>query len=141
MQVNYPEKKPSIKSENGKEFIFCLIRKKWLVITPEEWVRQNFILYLTESLQFPATLIAVEKQVILSEVRKRFDIIVYDNQAHPLILVECKEMNEKLTPSVLYQALNYFKEIQSRYLVITNGNHTIAYEKKGEAFLETEAIV
>jgi hypothetical protein len=141
MQVIYPEKKPSIKSENGKEFIFCLIRKKWLVITPEEWVRQNFILYLTETLQFPASLIAVEKQLLLSEVKKRFDIVVYDNQALPLILVECKEMNEPLSQSVLYQALNYFKEIQSRYLVITNGNHTIAYQKRGEAFFETDNIV
>ena len=141
MQVIYPEKKPSIKSENGKEFIFCLIRKKWLVITPEEWVRQNFILYITETLQFPASLIAVEKQLLLSEVKKRFDIVVYDNQAQPLILVECKEMNEKLSQAVLYQALNYFKEIQSRFLVITNGNHTIAYEKRGKDFVEAESIV
>jgi hypothetical protein len=141
MQVIYPEKKPSIKSENGKQYIFCLIRKKWLVITPEEWVRQNFILYLTATLQLPASLIAVEKQLLLSEVKKRFDIVVYDNQARPLILVECKEMNETLTKAVLHQALYYFKEIQSRYLVITNGNHTIAYEKKGDAFFETEEIV
>ncbi len=141
MQVIYPEKKPSIKSENGKDFIFCLIRKKWLVITPEEWVRQNFLLYLTEILHFPASLIVVEKQLLLSEVKKRFDIVVYDNKAQPLILVECKEMNETLSQSVLYQALNYFKEIQSHFLIITNGNHTIAYEKKGETFFEIDKIV
>lgn len=141
MQIIYPEKKPSIKSENGREYIFCLIRKKWLVITPEEWVRQNCLLYLTEILKYPASLIAVEKQLLLSDVKKRFDIVVFDSLAKPLILVECKEMNEKLTESVLFQALNYFKEIQSRFLVITNGNHTIAYEKRGEEFVETESIV
>lgn len=118
-----------------------MIRKKWVVLTPEEWVRQNFLLYLTEILQFPASLIAVEKQLVLGEVKKRFDIVVYDNQAQPLVLVECKEMNVTLSESVLLQALHYFKAVQSRFMVITNGNHTIAYEKRGDAFFETDKIV
>lgn len=141
MQIIYPDKKPKINVSNSREEVFCMIRKKWIALTPEEWVRQNFLLYLTETLKYSASLIAVEKQLVLSEVKKRFDIVVYDNYAQPLILVECKEMNENLTNSVMFQALNYFKAIQSRFLVITNGNHTIAYEKRGEEFVETEAIV
>ena len=111
-----------------------------MLFRSEEWVRQHFLLYLTETLGFAASLIAVEKQLQIADVKKRFDIVVYDNQARPFILVECKEMNETLKEAVLLQALNYFREIQSRYLIITNGNHTIAYEKKGSEFVETDKI-
>src|ERR1700712_1986682 len=96
IKVIYPKKKPAIKTENGKEYIFCIIRKKWLLVTPEEWVRQNFLNYLTEILKYPASLIAVEKQLMVGEMKKRFDIIVYKD-ALPFIIIECKEMNVPLS--------------------------------------------
>ena len=140
IQINYPEKKPSIKREENREVIFCMVRKKWLVLTAEEWVRQNFLLYLTETLNFPLALIAVEKQIVLSEVKKRFDIVVYDKDTKPYILIECKEMDVKLSSSTLHQALNYNSKIQSRYLIITNGNHTIGFEKRGDEFVEIDEV-
>ena len=81
IKITYPTKKPSIRTEESKEQVFCMIRKRWVLLTPEEWVRQNFLLWLTESLFYPASLIAVEKQLLLGDVKKRFDIVVYDNNA------------------------------------------------------------
>ena len=141
LQVNYPDIKPNIKKTDEGEFVFCIIRKKWMKLTPEEWVRQNFLLYLIEVLNFPKSLIAVEKQIILSEVKKRFDIVVYDKNTMPYILVECKEMEVKITKDVLHQALIYYAEVQSKYVVITNGNDTIAFENYKGQFREVDGII
>ena len=136
IEVVYPEAKPAVKVENGKEMIFCIIRKRWLTITPEEWVRQNFLLFLTEKLGYPASLIAVEKQVSVAGMSKRFDIVVYDQKAQPYMIVECKEMNVKLTEEVLNQVLRYNTEISAAYLIITNGSYTRAFEHRDRIFKE-----
>ncbi len=135
IKLIYPENKPSVKTENGKEFIFCIIRKRWLVITPEEWVRQNFILYLIVNLQYQAALIAVEKQLILSEVKKRFDIVVFKD-ALPYIIVECKEMNVPLSESTISQVLNYNSNLQAPYIVVTNGHYCAGFVKQENKFVE-----
>ena len=135
IKIVYPDTKPSVKKENEKELIFCVIRKRWYNITPEEWVRQNFLLYLIYVLNYPASLIAVEKQLQISEVKKRFDIVVYKNFL-PYLIVECKEMNVPLTESTLRQVLNYNATIQAPYMVITNGSYCAAFEKKENDFLE-----
>ncbi len=135
IKIVYPQIKPAIKTENEKEFIFCIIRKRWFTITPEEWVRQNFLNYLIHVLHYPASLIAVEKKLQISEVKKRFDIVVYNN-AVPFLIVECKEMNVPLSESTLLQVLNYNSTIQAPFVVITNGNHCAAFEKKGNGFEE-----
>lgn len=128
IKINYPPIKPDIKRIDNTDKIFCLIRRKWYVLTPEEWVRQNFLLYLTETLGYPRKLIAVEKEIKLSEVKKRFDIVVYDQFAKPEMIIECKEMNENLTEEVLNQVLRYNINIRAKRVVITNGTNTIAYE-------------
>ncbi len=140
IKITYPEKKPSIKGADGKDLVFCMIRKRWVLLTPEEWVRQNFLLYLTEVLFYPASLIAVEKQLVIGDVKKRFDIVVYDNQAKAFMLVECKEMNVALSEAVLQQALRYNSTVQAGWLVITNGGNCVAYEKQATHFQMKEAI-
>ena len=75
--INYPEPNFRIKTEDGKEYIFDSFRKKWLLLTPEEWVRQNFVQYLTQVMHYPASLVALEKEIWLGELKKRFDILVY----------------------------------------------------------------
>ena len=72
--VNYPEPAFRIKQEEGKDYIFDTIRKRWLLLTPEEWVRQNFIQYLVQVKGYPLSLIAVEKELRLGELKKRFDL-------------------------------------------------------------------
>lgn len=135
IKIQYPDIKPTIKTENDKEIIFCIIRRRWFTITPEEWVRQNFLLYLIHTLRYPATLIAVEKKLQISEVKKRFDIVVYKN-ALPYMIVECKEMNVPLSESTLRQVLNYNATMQAPFMVVTNGNYCAAFEKKENAFVE-----
>jgi hypothetical protein len=139
IKLVYPENKPKIKTENGKEFIFCIIRKRWFIITPEEWVRQNFILYLIVKLEYPTALIAVEKQLILSEVKKRFDIVVYKDVL-PYIIVECKEMNVPLSENTISQVLNYNSAIQAPYIVVTNGSYCAAFLKQENKFVEIEEL-
>lgn len=127
--IKYPEPDFRIKNENGKEFIFDLLRKKWLVLTPEEWVRQNFIQYLVNSKKYPATLIAVEKEIQLGELKKRFDILIYDNNLQPRMMIECKAAEIKLGDDVLQQVLRYNLSVPVKYIVITNGNTTYAWQK------------
>jgi hypothetical protein len=137
--IAYPLQKPQIKKENEQEFIFCIIRKRWFIITPEEWVRQNFLLYLIRVLQYPAALIAVEKQLLLSEVKKRFDIVVYKNTT-PYIIVECKEMNVPLQEATIMQVLNYNSIVQAPIMIITNGSYCAAYLRDNNSFVEIDEI-
>jgi len=139
IKIIYPEIKPLVKKEKEKELIFCIIRKRWYSVTPEEWVRQNFLLYLIHVLKFPASLIAVEKQLQIGEVKKRFDIVIYKN-AVPFLIVECKEMNVPLSESTLTQVLNYNSTIQAPFMVVTNGNYCAAFEKKENKFEEVSEI-
>ncbi|MEI2748403.1 MAG: type I restriction enzyme HsdR N-terminal domain-containing protein [Ferruginibacter sp.] len=140
IEVVYPELKPAVKVEDGKEQIFCIIRKRWLIITPEEWVRQNFLLFLTGTMGYPASLIAVEKQVSVTGMNRRFDIVVFNQQAQPFMIVECKEMNVKLTEEVLSQVLRYNTEVSAGYLVITNGSYTRAFENQLGNFKEIDQL-
>lgn len=122
MIINYPEPDFRIKNEDGKEFIFDSLRKKWLILTPEEWVRQNFVQYLLQVKNYPATLIAIEKEIKLGELRKRFDILVYDKNHQPWMMIECKSASIKLDEKVLEQVLRYNISVPVQYLVVTNGN-------------------
>lgn len=127
IKIEYPPFEPRIKTAEGKEFIFDGFRKRWVVLTPEEWVRQNFLQYLTLVKKYPASLIAVEKEIKLGDLKKRFDIVVYDNNTKPWMIVECKEMNTVLDKSVLDQVLRYNINLQVPYLVITNGLYCFAF--------------
>jgi hypothetical protein len=127
IKIEYPPYQPKIKVENEKEFIFDEFRKRWVLLTPEEWVRQNFLQYLTQTKKYPASLIAVEKEIKLGELKKRFDIVVYDADTKPWMIVECKEMNVPLDKTVLDQVLRYNMSLKVPYLVITNGSHCHAF--------------
>jgi hypothetical protein len=126
VKIEYPSQNFRMKEEGGKELIFDDIRKLWVRLTPEEWVRQNFLQYLMQVKKYPASLIAVETEIKLNDLRKRCDIIVYKDEK-PWMIVECKEMNETLGEDVLMQILRYNISIPSVYLVITNGNSTNAW--------------
>lgn len=128
IKIEYPPYQPKIKEEKGKELIFDEFRKRWIILTPEEWVRQNFLQYLTQIKKYPASLIAVEKEIKLGELKKRFDIVVYDADTKPWMIVECKEMNVALDKTVLDQALRYNLTLNVPYLVLTNGSYCMAMQ-------------
>lgn len=131
IKVNYPEPVFRFKEEHGKEMIFDFIRKQWLLLNEEEWVRQNFIQFLVQELKYPLELIAVEKEIQLGDLKKRFDILVYDRDHKPWMLIECKAGEVNLNEKVLYQVLRYNISMPASFLVITNGKLTYAWEKRG----------
>jgi len=131
IQLQYPEPDFRIKEENGKQLIFDAIRKAWVVLTEEEWVRQNVVSYLVRVLNYPSTLIAIEKEIWLNGLRKRFDILVYNSQHQPWMMIECKEPRVALSEAVLQQALRYNISVPVVYIVITNGDRTIGWRKEG----------
>lgn len=127
IKIEYPSYDFRIREENGKETIFDPQRKQWVRLTPEEWVRQNIVQYLLQIKKYPSALIAIEKEILLGELRKRFDILVFKNSL-PWMIIECKEMNVGLTEHVLRQALQYNSQLQTSYLVITNGRETYCFD-------------
>ncbi|OSZ77305.1 restriction endonuclease subunit R [Chitinophagaceae bacterium IBVUCB2] len=135
MNIPYPEPAFRMRQEEGKDFIFDALRKKWLLLTPEEWVRQNFVQYLLQVKKYPSTLIALEKEIKLGELKKRFDVLVYDNNHQPWMMVECKATTIRLDENVLEQALRYNISVPVEYIVITNGNATYGW-RRAEGKLE-----
>jgi len=131
INISYPEPGFRIKKVKDKEFIFDVLRKKWLVLTPEEWVRQNFIQYLIQVKKYPASLIAIEKEIQLGELKKRFDILVYNNDHQPWMMVECKAGEIKLDDAVLQQVLRYNISLPVEFMIITNGNSTYGWQRAG----------
>lgn len=130
--VQYPEPKFKMKNENGRQYIFDTIRKVWLLLTEEEWVRQNFVNYLITQLKYPSTVIAIEKEISLNDLKKRFDILVYDKEHRPWMLIECKEPKVNLSEDVLQQVLRYNISVPVEYIVITNGDTTVGWKKENE---------
>ncbi len=128
--VQFPEPDFRMKKDGERHFIFDTIRKTWLLLTEEEWVRQNFVAYLVKELHYPDALIAVEKEILLNGLKKRFDILVYDKAYQPWLLVECKAPSVGLSEDVLQQALRYNMTVPVQYIVITNGTACMGWEKK-----------
>jgi len=131
LSIQFPEPIFRLKKEKEKDFIFDSLRKKWLLLTPEEWVRQNFVQYLIQVKNYPADLIAQEKVLQLGELKKRFDVLVYDRHHKPWMMIECKAPEIKLDEGVLQQVLRYHISIPVGYLIITNGQTSYGWEKKG----------
>jgi predicted type IV restriction endonuclease len=130
--VQFPKPQFRIKNENDKRFIFDSIRKAWIQLTEEEWVRQNFVNYLVSGLHYPNTLIAIEKEIRLNDLRKRFDILVYDKDHKPWMMIECKAPSVKLSEDVLQQALRYNISVPVDYIIITNGTTTAGWKKEND---------
>lgn len=140
-KLNLPEHTFRFKEEDNKAYIFDNFRKKYVVLTPEEWVRQNFLMYLITDLDFPKSLISVEAGLKLYQRVKRTDIVVYEKQGNPLLIVECKAPDVKIDEKVFDQIVRYNMALQVNYLVVTNGlDHyccQLDYEKNTYNFLKT----
>jgi len=138
-KLNLPSYNFNIKLEGQRNVIFDSIRKKYVVLTPEEWVRQNFISFLAEEKNYPKGLIAVEKKVDVNRMPQRSDIVLYNNKAVPMMIVECKAPSVKITQQTFNQIARYNMRLQVPYLVVTNGlNHyccRIDYDKNSFEFM------
>lgn len=129
IKIEYPPYDFRIKTSGEKELIFDPVRKQWVPLSPEEWVRQNFLQYLLLVKNYSASLMAVEKEIHLGSLVKRCDIVIYTKEAKPLLIVECKAMNVHLSTEVLDQILRYNISLPVRYLIITNGSYCLGYER------------
>lgn len=134
-KLNLPDFNPTIRKEDGKVWIFDIIRKKYIVLTPEEWVRQHFVHYLINHLKYPKTLFRIEGSLTYNKLQKRSDIVIHDRDGKPWMLVECKAPNIKLTQKAFNQVAVYNMTIGARFVAVTNGMVQYCFEpsSKGEA--------
>lgn len=119
--LNLPTYSFSVKSEDGRSQIFDPVRRKYVALTPEEWVRQHFMQYLIKDLGYPASLIAVEKEFLFNRMKKRADILACNRQGEPVLLVECKAPEVPVTREVFDQIGLYNLSLHVPVLVVTNG--------------------
>lgn len=140
VKLEFPSPNFKIKEEEGKELIFDEIRRQWVRLTPEEWVRQNIIQYLIQIKQYPSAFIGVEKEIKLGELKKRFDVLVFDKAHQPWMMIECKAMDINLDDAVLQQVLRYNQSIPVHYLVITNGIYTFCFHKTESTLVAVDTI-
>lgn len=119
--LNLPKYSFRIKNKENKLYIFDKIRKKDLVLTEEEWVRQNFVSYLHEDKKYPLSLIALEKQCRVNNLVKRTDILVFDKTGAPHIIVECKAPQVQINQDTFDQIARYNMKLNATFLILTNG--------------------
>ena len=119
--LNLPDQNLKIEEINSKKYIFDFTRKKNLILTPEEWVRQNIVSYLTNDLNYPKGLIKTESSIKYNNLKKRSDIIVRDRKMGFYLLVECKSYKLKINKDFFKQVSIYNKIYKSRYIMISNG--------------------
>lgn len=119
-------------------FIFDILRKKNVALTPEEWVRQNIVHYLIHTKNYSKNLLAVERGIEINGLAKRFDIVAFNRNGKPYLMVECKAENIELTQKVLNQILVYNQSLSVRYLWITNGSQNFCYDTQNSLKLLAE---
>jgi hypothetical protein len=119
--LNFPKAPLNLVKRSNTIFVTCLVRKKQVKLTPEEWVRQHVIFYLIEYKKASAGLIAVEKSLLVNGLTRRFDVVVANREGRAKILIECKATEVQLTEETLFQLAQYNSVLTSEYVMITNG--------------------
>jgi type I restriction enzyme R protein len=140
IQLTLPPYQIRVKETHGRKQIFDILRRKYVALTPEEWVRQHFIHYLVEHKNYPSSLLANEVSLQIGEKRMRADSVLYDNQLRPRMIIEYKAPNITLTQKVFDQITVYNLLLHVDYLIVSNGMTTyickMDYEKQTYKFLE-----
>lgn len=140
-ELNLPDYSFTIRSEeSGKKQIFDILRKKWLALTPEEWVRQNFVSYLINEKNYPPGLIGVEVTFKMNSLTRRTDILVYNRMGNPILIVECKAPDIKIDNKVFDQIVAYNYKFKLSYIVVTNGLKHFACRIEGDTSLKYEFL-
>jgi hypothetical protein len=140
IELQYPDILPETRARGGGKEVFDPVRKRWVRLSPEEWVRQLFILLLAETHRFPIAWMAVEQSIALGALQKRFDLLVYDSAQQPWMMIECKAETVALDASVLDQLLRYNMSVPVRYLLITNGAQCMGWERNGPHLIPLQKI-
>jgi type I site-specific restriction endonuclease len=121
LQLNLPQYSFRIKKQNEKLVIFDSQRKRYVALTPEEWVRQNFIRFLIEEKGYPAAYLAIEKQLNMNGMKKRCDAILYNEHAQPFLIIELKAPNVAISQATFDQVAVYNAKLKVDFFIISNG--------------------
>lgn len=140
MYINPNKYKLSTVKRGSKIFIQCLLRKKYIELTPEEFIRQIILNYINIDMNIPISRIAVEKGFEVNKRHKRFDAVIFDPNGNPYVLIECKKTGIELNENVVLQASNYNKVLKAPYLWLTNGANNRILEFKDEIYQEVSQI-
>jgi hypothetical protein len=140
--LNLPTYSFSVKSEGDRSYIFDPFRKKYVLLTPEEWVRQHFLQYLVRDKGFPASLVAVEKEFSFNRMKKRTDILAHNRMGEPVLLVECKSPKVPVSREVFGQIGLYNLTHKVPWLVVTNGlrHYCCRYDETEGKYLFVDRI-
>lgn len=120
-KLNLPPFDYKVKKEEGKIWIFDIIRKKFVVLTSEEWVRQHFLNYLITEMNYPKSLLKIESGLMYNTLHKRSDIQVYNRDGKPWMIIECKAPDQKITQQTIKQVAAYNATLKTKYVTVTNG--------------------
>jgi hypothetical protein len=140
VQLNFPDYHFSIREGAGQKLIFDPVRKKYVALTPEEWVRQHTLQYLITTKNFPAGLTSVEGNIKLYKTQKRYDIAIFDRQGKPQLIVECKAPDVVLNEAVVDQILRYNMVLGAPYLLITNGLIHLVFRKDKKGYTQSASF-
>lgn len=138
-KLNLPVYEPTLKKEQGKVWIFDVIRKKYIVLTPEEWVRQHFINYLVTEMKYPKSLFRIEGSLTYNKLQKRSDILIFDRRGKEWMLIECKSPTIKLNQKAFNQVAVYNMTLGAKYLAVTNGMAHFCFEA-GQSGVEPKTL-
>ena len=119
--LNLPPFEYKVKKAEGKLWIFDVIRKKYVALIPEEWVRQHFIHWIVDHLNYPKSLIRVEGGLTFNQLAKRTDIVVFDRNGKPWMIIECKSPDIPVSEKTVFQASTYNAIHKAKYITVTNG--------------------
>jgi type I site-specific restriction endonuclease len=139
MQIEFPAYAFRVRESAGQRQIFDPLRRRFVALTPEEWVRQHLLRYLQEACGYPASLISVEKKLTLNGMTRRADAVVFDRAIHPWLIIECKAPEVSLDQEVLDQAARYNSVLRAPFLAVCNGTDLLLAEldfaRNGHRFL------
>ena len=140
LQLHFPKYQFRFKNRENKHYIFDVIRKKFVVLQSEEWVRQHVVQFLIQEKEYPRSLINVEKEITVNKLKKRYDVVVFNTDGSIAIIVECKAPEIEITQETFDQIARYNLSVQASFLMITNGlNHYFCqmdYENERYVFLK-----
>lgn len=136
-KLNLPTYSFKVKNSEKHVLIFDELRKKYVVLTPEEWVRQHFVKFLITEKEYPVSLVAIEKQLTVNGLKKRSDILIFSTDGTPNIIVECKAPSVKITQATFDQIARYNLKLNANYLMVTNGleHYTCILDTTNETYV------
>lgn len=140
LTLNLPPFKHRLENIDGQEFIFDIVRKKNIVNTPEEWVRQHLIHFLINEHKVPRSLISCEKGLSYNKLKKRTDVVILGKKGTPLFLIECKAPEVKISKETLIQSVTYNQTIKAPYIILSNGLVTVCFDVRKDAIKQIDSI-